>query len=166
MLDSIYHHNLNEKQIQYIYSRIIGSFSPVFLSLYLFNLFWWNSTPRKSYFVVLIICKKLTFLSTHSWIILLLHFMHSLFYDKRLIPSHKKKSQKKDLPELKHPFMFVKRVNNSIAHQSEHFKVLPYYPLLSNVLVSKKIDPPPPPRLLALIRQKDHSQLFHNFRFR
>lgn len=122
--------------------------------------------PRKSYFVVFIICKKLTFLSTHSWIILLLHFMHSLFYDKRLIPSHKKKSQKKDLPELKHPFMFVKRVNNSIAHQSEHFKVLPYYPLLSNVLVSKKIDPPPPPRLLALIRQKDHSQLFHNFRFR
>lgn len=68
--------------------------------------------------------------------------MNSLLYEKRLIPCHKKKSQRKNLPDLRHPVVLLKKPIRTMASQSDNLKILPYYPLLSNVLISKKIVPP------------------------
>jgi hypothetical protein len=93
--------------------------------------------------------------------------INPLHFEKRLLPCHKKKTGKKDLPEIRQPMVLVKKLNNSVAYHSDNFKILPYCPLLSNVLISKRIiPPPPPPRLISLIKEQDHSRLFHNFRLR
>lgn len=42
----------------------------------------------------------------------------------------------------------------------------PMYPLLSSVLISKKIGPAPMSKLLAVIQDKDTSSFIHNFNIR
>lgn len=53
-----------------------------------------------------------------------------------------------------------------MASQSDHLKILPYYPLLSNVLISKKIVTSQPLQLGSLLQERSNSRLFHNFRLR
>jgi hypothetical protein len=88
--------------------------------------------------------------------------MIDLFQDKRVYSNSKRKqNHKKMLPEIKYSPNFIKRVHEDVLLGPVNSRFTYSYQPLSNILVSKKINPPNPEQHHLLISKK-RNQIINN----
>jgi hypothetical protein len=95
--------------------------------------------------------------------------MIDLFQDRRIFANSKKRPFTKNvLPEIKYSPIISRKLNDELILSNPNSRLLYNYQPLSNILISKKINPPNPEQAALLISKKRPTQHLniHNFKIR